>query len=78
MRELGFISSMFETEGPSYNAVYYDNESRKKYISGNEGSSYYWGRSHNSDEAIGVIDSLGSPTGYGTANVLNFPVGYSI
>lgn len=78
MRELGFISSMYETEGPSYNAVYYDNDSRKKSITGSEGSNYYWARSHNSDEAIGVIDSLGSSTGYGTANVLNFPVGYSI
>jgi hypothetical protein len=76
MRELGFSNYIFETEGPAYNAVYYDDESRKKYVTGNEGSSYYWGRTHNSDEAISVIDSLGSSTGYGTANVLHFPVGY--
>lgn len=76
-REFGFVSSMYETEGPTYNAVFYDNESRQKYVTGSEGTKYYWGRSHSSDEAIGVIDSLGSATGYGTANVLHFPVGFS-
>ena len=52
LREFGFLSSTYETEGPTYNSVYYDAGTRIKRVRGASNNSYHWMRSQYTDESI--------------------------
>ena len=77
LREVGFLTSTYETEGPTYNSVYFDAGSRIKKVDGDSNNSYYWLRSQYTDESIACITALGSDGGLGAENATKLAIGIS-
>ena len=77
LREVGFLTSTYETEGPTYNSVYFDASTRVKKVDGDTNNSYYWLRSQYTDESIACITSLGADGGLTADNATKFPIGIS-
>lgn len=75
LREMGFLINSYQTKGPVYNSVYYNNTTRKKYSSNSsEVGVYYWLRSQYTDESISCVTSLGDDGGLSADAEVLFPL----
>jgi len=77
LREFGFLSSIYETEGPTYNSVYFDANTRVKKVRDTSDNVYYWLRTQYTDESVACITSIGGDGGLSADAETRFPLGFS-